>query len=285
MKYIIGVMLFFFQLTICFAEVSLKGSPKPSDVDNFFHYSNGMIVLPKFYLEELGIRGSNVDRVFKVPTVKLEKYGLKVGSIIQSTDIEVGRKNPDFILRDYVYAIHAPGRDAYRKLESKRLRMIASYDEKFISEVKALKSSEVYATGVAYLGKGRKLYETKLKKIPTTDVTKINFKINSWHMEKKGAQLRSINVFDNKLYVYLDTSEFSTYEPVLKIGDNYFSLTVNSHILTRDMKYLNIADWGENEKILVLADRFSDEDCSNIYFLKKKTIEYVPLPCETDDLR
>lgn len=268
-------------LNVCLADIEPKNPPKFSDANMFLNYSKGTIYFPDFSIKEFGV-DPDKNVVFKVPTSRLGKFGLKIGSVIQSVDASTGKKNPDFVLKDYVYGIWPPIGDE-NELSLKSLRVILSYDEKVIEEVKKISSFGTFSNGFAYIGLGRKLFEIKENLIPVKKIPKANFKLENWNLQRPKSEIFSAKLFENILYIYYESDDSGGgYDPILKTSTDYFRLPVNGSILTSDRKKLRISDWGKNEKLLILGERFSP-GCSFLYFIKPNSISYVPLPCSSRD--
>ncbi len=256
-------------------DVSVIPTPVPvvADSKQFLSYLEGMIIIPNFSTVKLiGDLGAN--SVFKVPTSELKSYGINIGTIIQSVDIEKGVKNPDFIVKDYVYGIVPTdqGDNAYEKL-----RVILSYDEDKISLIKKISSFSEYATGFGYIGTKRKLIEIKFNLIPTTPVKKVNFKYSGWDLNKKEVTMKSINIFNNVFYIYNDSGPEGPFSTGIKTPTSFHKLFTTTFSLRNEDSFLLVADW-EKQKVVLLNVK-GIEGCMDLYFFYKDSVEVAPLPC------
>ncbi len=269
------VLLFWSSVGVA-KEIGEEYPPLAKDSQNFLFYSKGLIVLPNFSIDQYKNEAKKT-LVFKVSTLALEKYGLKAGVVVQSVDFQTGRKNPNFIVRDYVYA-RWPKEEDGGKESLGRLHIILSYDDKVIDEVVKNKVSVIYATGIAYLGLDRKLYESKESLYPVAEIGSVDFKRESWNPKDKNTNIYFANIFNNTLFIRKSSEELSSYEPILKTPSGYFGLTANGRILTSDRKNMRLVSWGKDEKLLILSDSVWG-GCSYVYIIGKVTSSYIPLPC------
>lgn len=278
MKTFLIALLFLLISNVSFADIKIKATPKPSDVNSFYPYSEGIMTLsnfPESSLKEINVKGS---RIFKVPIVYLSRYGIKEGVKVQIVNLITGIKN-DYLLKESVYAILPPPGEEDNFSEQGRLHVILNDDLSFHKKIAILTTFDIPAAGFAYIGIKREIFAAKLRLVPTKTVKeKFVFEYKTWDPKEKGVEIRSVNILGNTLFVKHSPGRFGA---VLRTKVDFFGFTTNYDILTRDLKFLNSAKWGNDSEVLLLQEADDVNACYHLFFINKEEPTHVPLPCST----